>query len=79
MKLVSLLTQLDAREQRNHPNIYRIGHYLGAAQDFNAAVAKGQHPDGAFADIFVPTRGMHAIARKLGLRLDVQHGRWVAL
>lgn len=78
-KLVSLLTQLDAREQKKDYNIYRIGHYLRAAQNFSAAVSKGQSPEAAFADIFAPARSMHTIARKLGLHLDVQRDRWIIL
>jgi len=83
-RLVSELTQLDAREsqqeakRRHRVNIYRIAHYLGAAQatledggDTLESFAK------AFADNFVATRGMHGIAKRLGLPLDVERGDWV--
>lgn len=79
-RLVMALTALDQREAQRErtPNIYRLGHYLGAAQDMGAMVAKGATPEAAFADTFVPTRGMHRVARELGLALDVDdRGRWL--
>jgi hypothetical protein len=81
--LVSLLTQLDEQEtareraRRLSPNIYRLAHYLGAAQDMRDDVARGVAPHVAFAGMFTPTRGMHHIARTLRFPLDVERGQWV--
>lgn len=77
-KLVSELTQLDARdEKRPGYNRYALSIMLGAAQEVDAAISKGVKPEKAFAENFNPTRGIHGIARRLGLNLDVQKGRWI--
>jgi hypothetical protein len=76
-RLISELTQLDQRESRRYPNMYRLGLYLEAGQATAEAVDKGADAHLAFADHFMPPRGMHTIARHLGLPLDVQRGRWV--
>jgi hypothetical protein len=81
--LVRLLTRLDGletaqeRTRRLMPNIHRLAHYLGAAQDMRDDVARGVAPHTAFADTFTPTRGMHRIARTLGFPLEVERGQWV--
>jgi hypothetical protein len=82
-QLASLLTQLDDREGRHElkrygrVNIHRIALYLQAADRVRDRVARGEAPGSAFAEEFTPTRGMHTIAKKLGLGLDVQRGQWV--
>ncbi len=70
-RLTHELTALDIRESKRErsPNIYRLGHYLEAAEGVTDAAS--------FAKAFNPTRGMNTVARKLGLGLDVNRGRWV--
>ena len=77
-RLVMALTDCDRRESAREriPNLYRLSHYLHAAQDVTDAVTRGARPEDAFAEYFNPTRGMHRVARTLGLALDVQRGRW---
>ena len=77
-KLISELTQMDERDsKRPHHNRYAIGMYLEAAGFVVAAIEDGVAPEKAFAEAFNPTRGMHRVARNLGLRLDVQRGQWI--
>lgn len=82
-RLVHELTELDRREVREETrrripsNPYRLAHYLRAADDVIEDVMNGDSEAGAFARRFVPTRGMHTVARHLGLPLDVQRGKWV--
>lgn len=84
LRLISELTQLDQREEANerkrrYPvNYYRLGHYLGAGDEVADAVDTGIDPATAFAQHFTPTRGMHTVARRLGLTLDVERGRWIS-
>lgn len=84
-RLGALLVRLDAQEtahevrRRYQPNIYRIDHYLRAADDCATALHAGKTAEQAFAQSFVATRGMHGIAKKLGLRLDVERGDWIAI
>lgn len=71
-KLIHELTALDQREaKRSGHNPYAIAHYFRAAE----GVVDAQ----SFADAFIPTKGMHRVARNLRLPLDVQAGRWVFL
>jgi hypothetical protein len=79
-KLVSALTQLDRKEStRKGHNPYALGHYLGAAKQCIEYVTEGMTPEKAFSRAFNPTRGMHGVAKQLGLNLDVQRGQWVIL
>ncbi len=74
------LTTQDRRESTTRGyNPHALGIVLGAAQDVVDAVAKGASPIDAFADAFCATRGMHSVARRLGLALDVKAGRWVKI
>ena len=69
-RLISELTELDRRERRRpgwNPNA--LGMYFAAAETVTDAAT--------FAAAFVPTRGMHTVARRLGLALDVDRGQWV--
>jgi hypothetical protein len=78
------LTELDEREVKQEvkrygrANIYRLGHYLGAANRVRDRVAEGTDFATAFTREFVPTRGTHWVARKLELPLDVDRGQWVS-
>ena len=81
-KLSHELTALDRKEslreikRGGRENIYRLGHYLNAADAVKAAVRKGRSATEAFASNFNPTRGMHGVAKRLGLGLDVARGQW---
>jgi hypothetical protein len=83
-KLIHELTALDQKEctaelkRRFVVNIYRLGHYFNAATACDEEIAAGKTESEAFAECFVPTRGMHRVARNLGLALDVERGRWVS-
>jgi hypothetical protein len=69
-KLVNELTALDRREAKGKAhNPWALGHYLSAA--------KGVTDSASFARAFIPTRGMHTVAKRLGLGLDVERGNWV--
>lgn len=80
-KLAHELTQLDIKEsaRERRVNVYRLGHYLAAKDRAVELVAQGKSESEAFAECFTPTRGMHGIAERLGLALDVDRGRWVPL
>lgn len=80
LQLVNEITTQDRKDStRRGYNRYALGIMLGSAQDCTEAIAAGETPEAAFASHFTPTRGNHAIARRLGLKLDVQYGRWVKL
>ena len=85
LRLLHELTELDRREsagevKRRYPvNIYRLSLYLGAANDVLASIEDGSTPEDAFTSAFTPSRGMHTVARRLRLRLDVERGRWIPL
>ena len=69
-KLIMLLTELDHRQsKRKGWNCYALPQYFAAAETVTDAKS--------FADAFCPTRGMHSIARKLGLGLNVEKGVWI--
>ena len=69
-RLISKLTELDRREMRwSGHNPYALAQYFAAAQGVTGAAS--------FARAFNPTRGMHRVARELGLPLDVQRGQWI--
>ena len=69
-KLICELTELDRRESKcKGYNIYALAHYLRAAEGVTDAES--------FARAFNPTRGMHRVARNMGLNLDVDRGEWV--
>lgn len=78
-RLVSELTQLDERKRARgrswNPN------FLGIALVSLHEVEEDLGPDASDVDVFTealtPTRENHAIARRLGLGLDVVRGRWV--
>ena len=74
---VELMRQ-DQREwhHKNH-NHYAIAHYLAAADRCEESISKGQPKEHAFSDYFNPTRGMHRVAKALGLKLDVERGQWI--
>jgi hypothetical protein len=69
-RLVSELTTQDRREstQKGY-NPYALGIVLNAAADIKTV--------DDFCEAFNATRGMHRVAKALGLPLDVEKGRWV--
>lgn len=79
-RLGHYVTEQDIKaSKRKGYNPYALGIMLGAAHDCEAAVAAGTSEAAAFADHFTPTRENHTMARRLGLALDVQRGRWVTI
>ncbi len=82
-RLVSALTHADRKEsdrerkRGSRVNLYRLGHYLAAAENVCGEIEAGTAPALAFARSFNPTAAMHRVAKALGLTLDVQRGRWV--
>lgn len=69
-RLVHELTALDQREsKRKSYNPYALGQYLKAAEGVTNAAS--------FAKAFTPARIMHAVAKRLGLRLGVERGFWI--
>lgn len=80
LQLVNEITTQDRRDSvRKGYNRYALGIMLGAAQECTAEIEAGKRPEDAFAEHFTPTRGNHGIARRLGLKLDVQRGQWIKL
>jgi hypothetical protein len=83
-RLVSELTRMDdAQQVRDRKKGYRTNPYalalmFQAAQEVEQEVAAGRPFAEAFADHFTPTRGMHTIAKRLGLPLDVVRGQWAS-
>jgi len=81
-KLSHELTALDRKEgqreikRMGRENIYRLGHYLEAGSRVASEVRKGRSASDAFASAFNPTRGMHGVAKRLGLGLTVERGQW---
>lgn len=72
LKLVRELVALDRRESAKRGyNHYALALYIQAAEDVTDAQS--------FTDAFTPSRGMHTVAKKLKLGLDVQHGQWVTV
>lgn len=69
-RLIHELIALDRRDSRRPGfNPYALPQMLAAADGVCDAET--------FAAAFNPTRGLHGIARRLGLELDVKRGRWV--
>ena len=72
------LTRMDrADSSRRGWNPYALGQYLQAAERVAQDIAAGATRERAFADAFCPTRGIHGVARRLGLALDVERGEWI--
>jgi hypothetical protein len=80
--LISALTQEDIKRSQKAiakgrwDNPHAIAIELEAADRVDERVRKGEDPSSAFADEFNPTRENHRIARKLGLDLTIERGRW---
>lgn len=71
-RLIHELTALDRRQSTKrgyNPNA--LGIYFRAAENVTDA--------DSFANAFTPTRGMHTVAKKLGLPLGVERGEWIIL
>lgn len=74
------MTRLDERKRARDPHWNR--YFLGIlCRDALPAIAEGlaagMTEEEAYADAMTPTRETHAVARRLGLALDVNRGRWV--
>jgi hypothetical protein len=86
-QLVHLLVKMDeaAARRERHPNIYRMGLFLKAAQEAEvmaeADVAAGHDATRAFVTAvmanFTPTRRMHTFLKKIDPTVDVKYGGWV--
>lgn len=69
-KLKMALTEQDAKDAgKPGYNPYALGLMFQAAENVNT-------PE-QFARAFIPTRGMHAVARRMGWALTVEKGHWV--
>ena len=81
----SHLTTADRREEAHEKrmgyvvNVWRLGHYLTAADAVMERIEAGATPEAAFSAHFGPTARLHTVAKKLGLALGVERGRWVPL
>lgn len=92
-KLVSVLIKWDEAEalkeaKRGHVNIYRMGHFLKAAQqaqdDAEANLRDGMPVEEAYLDAvvnnFTPTPRIRAFLRKnVNPTVDVHRGHWTAI
>jgi hypothetical protein len=78
-KLVSELTQLDARKRVSdrHWNRYFIGLALQAVDRWEEDIAAGMSEAEAFAENFTPTRETNTVQRRLGFGFRVERGRWI--
>ena len=82
-RLTSALIAADRKESaaevkaKRRPNVYRLGHYLHAAELTQIALETGASQTEAFVEHFTATREMHSVARQLGLAIGVQAGRWM--
>ncbi len=82
-RLTSALTDADRKEEAAEikrgyrVNVWRLCHYLKAADGVVEAVKAGATREAAFRKGFTPTREMHGVSKKLGLALTVEKGRWV--
>lgn len=80
--LISQLTHEDrkrserAQKRGSYDNPHAIALEFQAADRVDESVKKGMDPSQAFADEFNPTASNHRIAKKLGLDLEVERGRW---
>lgn len=77
-KLTSELIQLDTKQamKKGH-NRFAIGIYLRAVDTCVELIADGMSIDEAFSETFTASRDMHGIAKRIGLKLDVQRGNWI--
>ena len=71
-QLVCLITEQDRKaSKKKFYNPHALALMLKAGEDVTDALS--------FSKAFTPTRENHAMARKLKLPLDVDHGQWVSL
>lgn len=76
-KLISELTQSDMRQStKKGYNRFALGIYFQAADSCIELINKGATQETAFTECFTPCREMHKVAKRLGLRLDVDRGQW---
>lgn len=64
---------------RERVSLNALSLMLEAADSAAADVAAGASWPVAFADAYLPTRETAAVARRMGLGLGVDRGRWVVL
>jgi BRCA1 C Terminus (BRCT) domain len=84
-RLISELTQMDERELKRTKGSRAKGYnpyalaimFRSVQENFDPAIARGASPEEAFMEAFTPTRQTHGVAKKLGLGLDVDRGKWV--
>lgn len=80
IQLVNEITEQDIRDSRKKSyNRYALGIMLNAANECIEEIEAGENAESSFSDHFTPTRENHGIAKRLGLKLDVQNGRWIKL
>ena len=69
-RLIHELTKMDERDSKKKSyNPYALAQYFQAAENVIDAAT--------FAKVFIPTRTMHTISKRLNLGLDVDHGNWI--
>jgi hypothetical protein len=78
-RIVHELTRLDERKRRSdrHWNPYFLGIAFQALDGWDEDLADGMSETEAFAERTAPSREMHGIAKRLGLGLGVERGKWV--
>jgi hypothetical protein len=80
-RVLHALTALDEKKRSRRSKSWNP-YFLGivcrdALPALEEDLANGRTEAEAFAFAFTPAREMHTVARKLGLGLDVDRGRWV--
>jgi hypothetical protein len=83
-QLITVLVKMDQAENRRHPNIYRMGLLLEAAQkakeEATDLIHDGQDVNTAFgtavAHNFTVSRRIHTFLKKVDPTIDVQYGSW---
>lgn len=71
------LTTMDSRDSRRKGwNPWALPQYLAAADEVATMIGRGSSAEQAFSYYFTPTRGIHGVARRLGLALAVDRGQW---
>ena len=69
-KLIVELTRLDMKESKKKSwNQFALALYIKAAKNVTDSLS--------FSEAFNPTQGMHTVAQKLKLNLDVAQGNWI--
>lgn len=79
LPLSSHLIELDRQEsKKKHYNLHALAQYMQAAQEYDRLISNDRMSrEGAFIEVFAPTRAIVKIAKTMGLQLSVEKGRWV--